>query len=361
MTMNMKKRLAVFLAIMLVLPVIVSMLPMTTIDVFAASDSVHMFWGWGNSEEIQVRVEQGQKFYVGDYASVHISGKTYWSGEASLVKASYASSNKAVATINGKGYLEAKRAGQTTLTVKYKGKKITSKLEVVPAGTIKITSDVTRLKEKAEEIAKIIPSKITVKNGFELNKQITAYKNYAGELTDINSAGFLQVKKSYMVGDKEYSYYASTTQLAVPQAGRYRVLESMLSDFGRKNNPTGTKSAKLLKIKSVSAKTNAVTIKLKKKIDDAQILAARISEYYFNEDVSGNTNAYVYVSLYDLKDNKHVPCIGELKKGSKTLKLLPKKYSDEKQKYLASKLKKGHTYQIERKQYWSKGKTVKVK
>lgn len=362
MKKTMRVRLAVFLSIMMILPAIVAVLPMTAVDVSAASTEVYLSWGWNSTENKTIQVEQGQKFYIGDYASVSIYGKSPWYGKASLVKATYSSSKKSVATVNSKGYLTAKGTGTTTVTVKYKGKKITTGIEVVPAGTFETSDNITGLQKKADAIAKKIPSKITTKNGFELNKLVRDYATYVDGLDEISTSGFLKEKVIHTFNNTTYTTYKETAQLAVPQAGRYMVLSSLLSDYGWKNNPTGTTGAKILKIKSVSAKTSAITIKLKKKVDATQVLAARINGYSEeNDKLSGNTKANINVYIYDTANQKSYLCKAVLKKGSNTLKLIPQTYSTKKGKWVTTKLTKGHTYRLESSYYWTKGKTVKVK
>lgn len=359
MRKTMKVRLAVFLSILMILPSIISVLPMASTEVLAADNSTSLYWNW-SSEYKTIEVEEGQQFYLGDYACVNTYGSTYWYGNASLVKATYTSSNKSVATIDSKGYFSAKSTGTTTVTVKYKGKKIKTVIKVVPEGTFATSKNISGLKKKAEAISKQIPSKITTKNGFKLYKVVAEYETYIEGSNEISARGFL--KEPITFATSSFTYYKETAKLAVPQAGRYCILRSMLNNYGLQNNPTGTRGAKLLKVKSVSATKSAITIKLKKKIDTTQILAARILGYNVgNEALTGNTKAYTYVYVYDKKTQQGFRCKAELKKGSKTIKLTPMKYSEKSGKWVKTKLTKGHTYVLETKYYWTKGKTVKVK
>ena len=359
MKKTMKIRLAVFLSILLVLPTIVAALPMASTEALAAGNDVSMYWNWDVASHPTIEVEAGQQFYLGDYAILNIYGKKPWYGRVSLVKATYTSSKKAVATVNKSGYFTAKKTGTTTVTVKYKGKKITTKIKVVPKGTFATSENISGLQKKAEALSKQIPKKITTKNGFALYKVVSDYQKYTDEVNDIGVEGFL---KEAVTVNGNYTYYKNTAQLAVPQAGRYAALNAMLSNYGWENNPTGTKGAKLFKIKSVSATKSSIVIKLKKKIDTVQVLATRINGYNLgNEELSGNTKAYAGVYVYDKKTHESFRCKAEVKKGSNTLKLIPMKYSPQKGEWVKTTLKKGHTYVLETRDYWTKGKTVKVK
>lgn len=372
---SMKKRLAVFLALIMILPAIMAVLPMTSTEVQAAS--VSMYWNVTGNGSQTIQVEKGQKFYVGDYVSIYING-VY--NTASMVKASYSTSKKSVATVNSKGYFTAKSKGTTTISVKYKGKKTTCKFQVVPAGSFKSSKAVSTVKSKASALAKSIPSKVTTKNGFDLLKKA---KDYNAAITgninitqEISMRGFLKEEKknqsTYTYDGKTYTTtytsYVETTKLAVPQAGRDYTLSYMLSVYADKNSPTSTRSAKGMKIASVSAKASAITIKLKKSIGGTeQILGAQIdSRYQTALKNSGKTKAQISVSMQNTKTNEWFYGVGTLQKGSKTLKLVPKEYTSVKEgssyvtKYITTKLKKG-TYRLGSKNEWTKGKTITIK
>lgn len=357
---SMKKRLAVFLTLLMILPAIMAVLPMTSTEVQAAS--VSMYWSVAGYGKQTIQVEKGQKFYVGDYVGIYVDGV---SNTASMVKASYSSSKKSVATVNSKGYFTAKSKGTTTISVKYKGTKTTCKFQVVPAGSFKSSKAVSTVKSKASALAKSIPSKVTTKNGFDLLKKFRDY-NAAGMKvsSEINSNnGFLRKKVPTTYG---YSY-EDTPKLAVPQAGRYMTLGSMLSAYNSKNGPTSTRSAKVMKIASVSADTSAITVKLKKSIGTEQILSAQIgSRYDTRLENKGKTKAQFQMNLQNTKTNEWISAVATIQKGSKTLKIVPKKKELVQEgtsyvaKYVNTKLEKG-TYRLGSKTDWTKGKTVTVK
>ncbi len=361
MKRTMKTRLAVFLSILLILPTILSALPMTSTSVSAA-ENVNMSWVWqyANTKKEAIQVEVGQKFYVGDYANVNYSSKNDCGyAMASMVKASYASSKTSVATVNKDGYMTTKKTGTTTITIKYKGQKLSAKFKIVPAGTFGNAEAIDGLRKEADKLAKKIPSKITTKNGFSLCKLKADYENYLSEVDDaldvLDNKGMLKedVKTTYTSNGKTYTYtYKSVkNKIAVPQAGRYQCLSTMLYGYGWKNSPTSTVPSKMMKVKSISATKNTITVKIKKKLTTAQILGARAYGGYMNKDLSDKKTAYSTEALFDAKNNYIGYVKVQMKKGSNTLKLTPQNV----------KLTKGKKYRLGSKYSWGKGKTFVVK
>lgn len=358
MKSTMKTRLAVFLSILLILPAIVAVLPMTSVDVSAAGNvSMSWIWQFSNTKNEPMQVEKGQKFYVGDYADVYVSSDDdYGYLIASMVNATYTSSNKSVATVNKDGYMTAKKTGTTTITIKYKGKKLSAKFKIVPAGTFGNEDAIAGLKSAADKVAKNVVSKVTTKNGFSLCKVKADYEAYVSDVSDVlDSKGMLKedIKSTYTVGGKTYTstYKGVKNKLAVPQAGRYQYLSSLLFAYGWEHSPTSTVPSKMMKIKSISATKNTITVKIKKKLTAEQILGARAYDSYMNKEVKDKKTAYSSEAIYDTK-NMHIGYVKvQMKKGSNTLKLTPQNV----------KLTKGKKYRLGSKYSWGKGKTFVVK
>ena len=171
-----KIRLSVFLCIMLVLPSIISVLPMTTTEAVAATN-VSLYWNYNTdaANNAVIQVEKGEKFNIGDYAYVWFDVMDY--GCASQYKGvKYSSNKKSVLAVNSKGIVTAKKTGKATLTIKYKGQKITKKFQVVKAGTFKDTSAVKGLRKKADKLSKNMPSEITLSNGYKYLNMLKDFK-----------------------------------------------------------------------------------------------------------------------------------------------------------------------------------------
>lgn len=354
-----KIRLAVFLCIMMVLPSIVSVLPMTAQEVSASQEvTVSWFYDISRHENTAIQIEKGAKFYVGDYAYI-ADGNTF--GTASLFsKAKYSSTKKGVASVNSKGLLTAKKTGTTTIKIKYKGNTISCKFKVVKKGSLSSSAAAKGLKKAADKVTSSMPSKVTKSNALKYTKTKNTYITSAGKYSsDITSGGFLMEE----VQDGNYTYTTSSCKLAVPNAGRYNTLDYLLYRFGQKNSPTSTRSSKAMKISSVSANTNQITVKIKSAVTVEQILAANIENGSYNK-TPNKKSAVAYVSIYDKTAEENYTGLATITKGSKVVKIKLVKYEwvDNVWTTTTQKLQKGHTYMIGSKNMsWGNGKTVKVK
>ena len=338
-----KIRLAVFLCIMMVLPSIVSVLPMMTQDVSAAQE---LYFDWyyeiNNCKDSFVEIEKGAKFYVGDYA--YIMDKNL-SGCASLFsKAKYTSSKKSVASVNSKGLLTAKKPGTTTIKIKYKGKTLSAKFKVVAKGTLSKSKEAKALQKAVNKMKASIPSKVTKGNALKTLKASNTYSTAVDKYRSVISSGGFLYKE---VKDGNYSYTKLSNQLAVPQAGRYNYLSSLLYQYSDKNSPTSTRSSKTLKISSMSANTKQITIKVKKPITVDHILATNIEYSYYNK-TPNKKSAVAYISVYDKDTYETYTGLATLQKGAKvvTVKLTKSEWVDDVWTTKEVPLKKGHTYCI---------------
>ncbi len=354
-----KVRLAVFLCILMVLPSIVSILPMTAQEVSAAESlSMDWFYEMRSDESTSIKIEKGAKFYIGDYA--YITDDDTMGTATMFSKAKYTSSKKNVASVSSKGLLTAKKTGSTVIKIKYKGKTISRKFQVVGKGTLSKGSAAKGLQKAINKVKSSMPSKITKSNALKYIKIKKTYVSAAGNYaSDITNGGFLYEE----IKDGNYSYKKISNSLAVPDAGRYHTLDYLLYKYSDKNSPTSTRSSKALKISSVSANTKQITIKLKKAVTAEHILAANIDNVYYN-NTPNKTKANVYVYVYDKTAQEVYSAIGTLKKGSKTVTVKLQKSQWVGDNYVTTdvKLKKGHVYQIGAKELsWGNGKKVKVK
>ncbi|MBE5881367.1 MAG: hypothetical protein E7289_03490 [Lachnospiraceae bacterium] len=353
-----KIRLAVFLCIMMVLPSVVSVLPMTAQETSAAQ-ALYVNWDYNISkhQNTYIQIEKGAKFYIGDYVYITDGDN---SGTATMFsKAKYSSSKKSVATVNSKGLLTAKKTGTTVIKVKYKGKTLSQKFKVVKAGSLSKGDAAKGLQKAADKLKASLPSKVTTSTALKYTKRKSNYITAAGKYaSDITSSGFLMEE----VISGNYSYTTSSPKLAVPDAGRANYLDYVLYKYSKKNSPTSTSSSKMIKISSVSATTKEITIKIKKAITTEQILAANIENSSYNKSPN-KKSAVIYVSVYDKTAEEFYVGHGTIKKGSKTIKvkLTKNEVNNGIWSTVDKKLKKGHTYVLGNEMSWEKGKKVKVK
>lgn len=64
-----------------------------------------------------ILVEEGKSFYVGDYVNTYTAGKVYTYYTASMLKASYQSSDTTVATVDKTGYMNTLKPGTTYIKI----------------------------------------------------------------------------------------------------------------------------------------------------------------------------------------------------------------------------------------------------
>ncbi len=323
--------------------------------VSAAALQVH--WYNNGEAETEISVEAGAKFYIGDFISVHSDTVA---STASLGKASYRSQDGKVASVNGKGYLNAKKAGQTDITVTCQGKSLTCHLTVEKKGSFEQTAAVKGLKSAAKSLAKGLPKKPNAAKAYHLNQKKTNYmEDYrAYAVKDLSYDGFLYTAKR---SSKDRVQPKRSARLAVPEAGRYLAAEALLRQFLLTNNPVSTGSKRVMRIASVTAnsKNGKMIVKLTKKLTAEQIVAAQLAFPEQNGDLSGRTRANITVSVYDETDNRFYRGRPVLKKGSRQLEM--KLLSPGDGMYQNANIEKGHVYMLGSEMDWSNGTKVTAK
>lgn len=361
---SMKKRFAIFMSMVLVLPAIVAMLPTNTLLTEAASNVwMNPYYAFlQDNNKYVVQVEEGQEFYFGDYIIIDEYSKKYESGTASVFSGvKYSTSKKSVATINSKtGLLKAKKSGTANITVKYKNAKTSCQVKVVKKGTFGSSSEINKAKSLENSIKSKIPKKITASNVYENLKALAKYTDYRNENTDfaqkISNIGLLLEESETSSG---YKYTKNTNKLVAPNLGRYQTLAYLLNRYGYDNSITSTRASLKLKIKSVTAKASnsTVTFTFNKKLDKNNILAINAYNASIYSCNASAKTAYDYITVTDKKDSMSYYT------GSGTFKVNSNKAVYNVKDYNAKKvLKKGHKYQLGRKTTtWTQGRVVTAK
>lgn len=291
-----KKRLALFLCLLLTVPTILGCLPMASLRAEAATDyPIYLNWIYGvsmgeyDSETGQFsrsfEIEAGQKASIADMVYFYQDTQKYLSdvrGEK------YKSSKTSVATITSDGVLTAKKAGTTDLTVTYKGTTATCKVKVVKAGALGSTSSKSKALKK---LAAKLDSYKTITSG---NRY--AASQLRGQIVSMSDAQNLSI-----YGFKVQNY-SNTGKLVVPEMLRFSRFSDKIDKYAMANNPVGTVQAKWFQIKSVTSKkgSKTFTINLKSKVNATQIYA--IKEYYSADDyITNDQTARFPIYLVDRK------------------------------------------------------------
>lgn len=310
-----------------------------------------------NTDKI-IMVEQNQTFNIGDFAHVDDRGDI---GSGSNFKAvSYSSSNKSVASVNSKGFVKTKKTGKTTLTLRYKGAKHRFKIKVVKAGRFGNSEAIQAAREASRILQANMPTKVTTANGYKCLQIIEEYEDKVDKYADeiITWDGFL-MGEAKDIGELAY---ASSYKLAVPQMARWGYLINMFGQYADKYSPTSAKCTKKLKIASISANTEEITVRLKNAPTKAHILATNFSDRFYNESINEKTVKFS-VRVYDEVAKKDCIARATMTKGSKIIKIRIGKYvyQDGDYVYTDKKLKKGHKYTLGDDDCWPYGKSVRVK
>ena len=314
-------------------------LPQTAENV-CAGNSISMIYTGGLSTDVygrtprMITVKVGQTFCVGDYVEVYrgmYGNSTFLLGTASMLKASYSSSNTDIAEVDKKGIVSAKAPGKTEIKTTYKGRTLVYTLYVTSADSSALSESYQKLERAAEKIEKAMPSKVTEKNADKLLKKRTDY---------------LKLCKKLSVGINGFS----SSNLVVPKASCFLRFSMMLDMYAIKNDPFAggklTKSAV-----SVKANTKQITLQLKKLLTKKQIQSIRIRHlvqrnYWFDPDLyaaSNSNKVFFLCSIGQTKGKSYfsIDALGCAKKGSKTITVVGREYNVKKGKVENARLKKG--------------------
>jgi len=159
-----KKRLAVFLSVFIALASLLPTLPQTAENV-CAGNSISMIYTGGLSTDVygrtprMITVKVGQTFCVGDYVEVsrgYYGNSTFLLGTASMLKASYSSSDTDIAEVDKKGIVSAKAPGKTEIKTTYKGSTLVYTLYVTSADSSALSESYQKLERAAEKIEKAV-------------------------------------------------------------------------------------------------------------------------------------------------------------------------------------------------------------
>lgn len=348
-----KKRLALYLAVLLVLPAVIGMLPTASQEVQAASTSLWWTGGKQTNKTTSIQVEAGQRLYLGDYIAVSGTNYGHYITASMLKNVTYTSSKPAVASVSKKtGYVNVKKAGKTVIKVKYGKTTLKCNLTVVAKKKLKSTTTYKKVNTAAKTLSKAVPTKITYSNALKILQAMSKYNEVKNSESTLSYGGFM-----YSISST--GQYTTTNKLSVPLAGRYETLSCMLAQYLGKYNcsPLSTWSAIHFDASkfAVSVKNNNATVTLKKAVTAQQIVYLQqqtvlYGSYFLNMvGVKTTSKATAYFVSWDIKNVKTgeiYTCIGTAKKGSKTITFKLYRYDYSSAKYVRVKIKKGEKFQL---------------
>lgn len=314
-----KRRLAVFLSVLVAFTTIFVVIPTESVQ----AATLDVYW-IGNPKEVQVQ-KGARDVYVGDYAYAYSytpgkDSKEY--GYLSMNSGvTYSSSNKSVAKVDSKtGKLTTKKNGTTTITIKFKGKTVKTKVKVVSSLSSARTK-VANLEKQEAAAKKFVKAygkgKITTKNRYEL---LSLYAKCR--------------ESGYCGGTyTEYKNGGAYASIVSPICGRSNAMRNAFYEYAQKQTPFSTRSSKCLKVKSVSGSGKKVTLNLTSKITADQMFGASADKVSWEGKYSGNKNKIeCRFSVYDDK-YQTIYGTGVIKKGSNKIVITLEKSLTKGKKY----------------------------
>jgi len=183
-----RRRIAVFLTLLLIVPAILNCIPGKTL-VAHAETTAKICWDYVVGKQVvsesgysytdnsngELVIEAGQ---TGNLASLAYVSTNY-ARLHTLSGVTYATNNAAVATIN-KGMLNALTTGVATITITYNGMTTTCTVNVVAKGSLGSgKNEYKKIVNVVNSLLKAYGKKITTKNRYEVNNLLhKVYKTY---------------------------------------------------------------------------------------------------------------------------------------------------------------------------------------
>ena len=335
--MNLRKRIAVFLCLLLTVPAMMQALPQAKLEVQAAT-TVSLNWqgvsAGSGSEDREIQLSTKTKgFYMGDYLYAYTYGDSYRNyGTLSMNSGvKYSSSNASVAAINSTtGLVTPKKKGSTKITIKFKGATKTCTLKVV-SNLGAVSTEYKKLEKSSNALIKGYGKKVTTSNRYKLVNLNNIYKN---ERSEVSYNVFFGIESSSEYVNSAWVY---TNKAKLPALAHAYAISQKLSTYVSSVNPIGTGGAKVFKVSSITGKGSAITAKISGKVTANQIfgIKAAASSLWDSYIADGKTAKFpLYVK--DMTTGHKYYAIATATKGRNTLSI----------KLQNAKLKKNRTYKL---------------
>lgn len=318
-----KRRIAVFLSMLILLTTVFGLVPAKSVE--AAAGSVLVGWnGPGYSEQNAFQVKKGAKdLYIGDYLQVSITKGSDYKSYGYLSNntgVTYTSANPSVVSVNNNtGKMTVKGFGLATINITFKGYSHTVYVKGVKDFSKQLKQSISWRKSDGDKYAAAFVE--------AYGKGVTT-KNRYGLLNIYKKAGYFSsgYTTSYSSG-QECGIYDGTA------AHAHALAENLHKYVNEKGNPFSTNSAKVFNIQKISGKGQQINVTLKSKVTADLIYGA---QYAKNDDTDVKEVSTFRFPIYvkDLKNGHRYCAEATIKKGSKTMTIKTKNL----------KLKKGSQY-----------------
>lgn len=343
MKIYMKRRISVFLCLLLTVPAILGALPQAELEAQAAM-TTYMSWnglsGGYDTEGPEIQVTKATKnLYIGDFLSASVSGDNKYQYYAHLSLNSgvkYKSSVTSVASINAStGLVTPKKAGSTKVTITFKGVSKTCIIKVV-SSLGKVPSSYSALKKASNVLIKAYGKKITLSNRYKVVNARNQYLERRNGTFSGNINTYYGVESISNYDSSSYTY-KNTNKAYMPELAHAGAINGKIIDYVKSVNPIGTGGAKLFKVSSVSGKGSNVKAKVSGKVTDNQIfgIKASVSTIWDTKIAKGNTAKFP-LYLQDVKTGHKYYAIATVSKGKNVMSI----------KLQNAKLKKNTSYKL---------------
>lgn len=271
MRQKIKARISVLLAMLMVIPTIITCAPSTALVSQAANTYMSMDYSITDNYSAKkgsISVAQGDSFAIGEFFNITKYSPKYEYGSATTFGTKYKSSNTKVATVNSKGLVTAKKTGKTTITVSYSGNKYTVVVNVVKKSafnTYKKKAGVADLRKAAKSAGN------SALKGIKASNRNAIVKSYRKAYDLYKQTGFSNDVSEYGKGIL-FENYSSTHKLVIPEMSLYNAAGSVITKYASKlaNNPFSTAQSGYFVAKSSKINSKGGTITMNKKLTSDQ-------------------------------------------------------------------------------------------
>ena len=313
-----KKRLLVFLCVILVVPSLLQVLPTSTISQVEAGATM---WGtyalqrdFRTNKVLPVTVEVGEKVNLSYFFMCAGSNSKAWSLAEEKKGVRYSSSKPSVVSVNKEGLINPMKTGSAPISITFIGKTESVPIKVVKKGKLKLSS-FKKQEKSAKEFLKVCDKKITSKNQYEILKKYLTFRDCCGagyELRNKIDENGLKVEKSKNPNGPSY---VTKNVILAPNVAKAKVKSMKVLDYFKKRSPVGTNTSKWFKVKKVNVPNpgaTTFTIALKNKVTASQLYSLQAQ---FGRCDGRDNMAEFWVWLVD-DEGKVMDCYGKVKKGS---------------------------------------------
>lgn len=341
MTM-LKKRIAIFLCMLMAITTVAAYLPAAQVKVEAATYFYEMYGRFGGFSETKptlstatdflVIAEGVENLYAGDllYGNKHTedwSKSIYYSTMKDVSGVSYGSKDETIVKVNSStGKITAKKTGQAIIYVKWKGISLYAAVEVVSAKDVQSyrTANKSAI-SAAKKFAAAYDGKVTSSNVVRLLK-------LAKNLNDSFTDGYNGIQYSTTI---ENDVWKSDVIVYSTEILRAVSDSSDVYSYCSTRNPFSTTGSYTFKISSLSGSGKTVKATLNKAVSADQYVGAQYY-YMWNEDIKISTSSLSFpIYIRDTKSGDIYSATATIKKGSKTIGIKSSK-----------SLKKGKKYEL---------------